>query len=197
MPASRPTTDWANITVYGFADQKEFINIFWYSIFSGAPTDSWDAHAAAGVIYAAVATTLADTMNSGAALIGCEFFYNFGAGTFGVDYYSSFPGTLNNKLLPEDVAVVVQKITALGGKTNRGRWYLAGVDSSLVSGSYLNPTGQTSFQTFAVAAKTNVTDQGITYAPAHFSLQTTSLVPIKNTPVVALLATRRRRRYRF
>jgi hypothetical protein len=148
-------------------------------------------------IFTALSDTLSATMNENTLLRGGEFFYNFGAGTFGVDVYDVISGTLTGGALPEDVAVLVQKITALGGKTNRGRWYLPGVDMSLVTGSYLNTAGQTAYTAFAVAAKTNVTDQGITYSPAHFSKSTASLVPIQNDPVVGLLATRRARRYRF
>jgi len=195
--AGRPSGVWAMVRIFGTQDQKEFSNEFWYSISSGSPAPSWDQHAAAGAFYSALGTAIVNTMSSGCTLLGCVFYYNNGSGTLGVDYYSKLTDSLSVAGIPEDVAVVIQKITATPTKKGRGRWYFAGVGVSLMSNSYLNSAGITAYQALAVQLKTAVTDQGITYSPAHFSPGMSTLLPIVDCPVVALLATRRRRRFGF
>ena len=193
----RPPGPWGCVRVYGTQDQKEFSNEFWYSISAGTPGSTWDQHAAAGAFYTAIGTAMIATMNSSCTLLGCDFLYNDGTGTIGVDYYSKLTNSLAFAGIPEDVAVVVQKITANTTKKGRGRWYFAGVGITELTDSYLNATGMTNYQALAVALKTAVTDQGVTWSPAHYSPQLNTLIPLKDCPVVALLATRRRRRFGF
>lgn len=185
------------VRIFGAQDQKEFSNEFWYSISSGSPPGSWDRHAAAGVFYNAIGTAMIATMTAAAKLIGCEFYYNDGTGTLGVDYYSTLTPSGILEGVPEDIAVVVQKLTANVTKKGRGRWYFAGIGSTFVANSYLTTGGVTAYQALAVVLKAAQTDQGITYSPAHFSPGLGILIPITDTPVVNLLATRRRRRFGF
>jgi hypothetical protein len=185
------------VRIYGTQDQKEFSNEFWYTISAGSPPSNWDQHAAAGALYSAIGTPLVATMSSGCTLLGCEFYYNNGSGTLGVDYYSKLTDSLSIAGIPEDVAVVVQKITANATKQGRGRWYFAGVGVTLIANSYLTSSGITAYQALATQLKTAVTDQGVTYSPAHFSPGLGMLLPLVDCPVVALLATRRRRRFGF
>jgi hypothetical protein len=185
------------IRIYGSQDQKEFSNEFWYSISAGSPGSMWDQHAAAGAFYSAIGTPLIATMCGTCKLIGCEMYYNDGTGTVGAAYYSTLTNSSVFSGIPEDVAVVIQKLTTNTTKKGRGRWYFAGVGVTEVNDSYLNSTGITNYQALAVQLKTAVTDQSITYSPAHFSPQLGTLIPLKDTPVVALLATRRRRRFGF
>jgi hypothetical protein len=194
---SRPPGIWALLRIFGAQDQKEFSNEFWYSISAGSPPSSWDRHAAAGVLYNAIASPLLATMSANCSLKGAEFYYNDGTGTLGVDYYQTHNSSAILSGIPEDVAVVVQKLTTNTTKKGRGRWYFAGVATGFVQDSYLNSGGITSYQALAVQLKTAVTDQTITYSPAHYSPGLNMLFPIADTPVIALLATRRRRRFGF
>lgn len=185
------------IRIFGTQDQKEFSNEFWYSISAGSPGSTWDQKAAATAFYTALATPLIATMCGTCTLLGCEFFYNDGVGTIGLDFYSKLTNSSIFAGIPEDVAVVVQKLTTNTTKAGRGRWYFAGVGITEMSDSYLNSTGITNYQSLAVACKTAVTDQGVTWSPAHFSPKLNLLIPIKDCPVIALLATRRKRRFGF
>lgn len=193
----RPPGPWGLVKVYGTQDQKEFSNEFWYSISAGSPSSSWDQKAAAVAFYTIIGTPMIATMCGTCKLLGCEFYYNDGSGTIGLDLYSTLTNSSVFSGIPEDVAVIIQKITAVAGKKTRGRWYFAGVGVTEVNDSYLNATGIAAYTTLAIALKTHVIDQGVTWSPAHFSPSLGTLTPIKNTPVIALLATQRERRFGF
>lgn len=194
---ARPPGTWVLTTLFGFLDQKEWSNDFWWTISAGTPPSNWDEHAAAGAFHSAIATPLLVLLGRQAGVIGTRMYYNDGTGTLGVDWYQKQFSVSSTGCLPEDVAVVVQKTTNNHTKGGRGRWYFAGADETNQSASYLTPTGITAWQALATALKTAVVDQGITYSPAHFSPKLSNIFPITNTPLVALLATRRRRRFQF
>jgi len=198
MP-SRPTggTSWARFTLYGIGDLKEFSNIFWYSVTSGSflPTTNYQAICAA--FYAMLTTPLIVPVSLTYTYRGVIGEFNDGAGTTGVEYYQNVLGTAVTDPLPEDVAVVVRKKTANTTRDGSGRWYFAGTTSADTIGSYLNSTGISDWQGVAVAAKSVVSAGSIVLSPAHFSPKTGLLYPILETPVVALLGTRRRRRGPF
>lgn len=195
---SRPLAgDWILYRCYGYQDQKEWSMDFWYSVFSGTPSTSWNAVTAATAFQTAINTPLLNVLSSNAGVIGGEMWYNFGTGVIGTPVYLDNVGTAGSSPIPEDVAVVIQKITQSAGKQNRGRWYVPGIDGANIIGSYLSIAGIGNYQTLAIAFKASVSDQGLVYAPAHFNRVDGILVPLHDDPVVALLGTRRKRRFRF
>jgi hypothetical protein len=197
MP-SRPTTGpWGLLIIRGASDQKEWSNDFWFSISAGTPSGSWNQLNAAQAILAALTANFFDALQQNSKVLGATFYYNDGVGTIGVDYYATVDGLDVGDPLPEDIAVVVQKITANTTREGRGRWYVTGIPASSLTGSYLNSSGIALYATVATDWKTAITDQGVTWSPAHFSPSTGLLYPITNTPVIALIGTRRRRRFGF
>lgn len=196
MP-SRPPGPWGLVTWYGRLDQKEFSNEFWLSISAGGPAPGWDQYLAAQALYTSLTTNWAVPMATATKLLGVNFQYNDGTGTLGIDYYQTITGSGSGPALPEDVAVVVQKNTANQTRHGRGRWFLCGTANQYSNGSYLTATGIGFFQQIAIDLKTAIVDQGVTWSPAHHDKSTNTLRPITNDPVISLLSTNRRRRFRF
>lgn len=202
MASSRPGvgTVWVRMVVYYLLDMKEASDVFWFSVSSGSIPTADLRHASAGDMYHTYMPTWSACVGTHVTFRGCYVEWNDGVGTQGVDWYEDVTGTLISDPMPEDVAVVVQKITAVPQPYARGRWYFAGAGQVDVKGSYLNGGGITDWQNFAIVLKGTVTPisaGGLILSPAHFSPHTQQLYPIVDTPVVALLGTRRRRRGPF
>src|ERR1700742_3514795 len=187
-----PAGPWFRIPLYGRSDQKEFSNEFWYYLFSGSPPSNWIRNTTAVAFFSKITGNLVYVYNASVTFLGIRMLYNDGSGTIGYELYSNLTGTDTGKLLPEDVSAIVQKQTADSTRSGRGRWYLPGFSESFADGSYLNDAGVTAFQAVAVDFKTKILDQGMDIRPAHWNRKTNHLLPIVDTPVVSLTATRRR-----
>jgi hypothetical protein len=193
-----PPGVWGRARVFCYMDQKEFSNEYYYTVSAGGPIPvTWDPYAAATAFNSAIAVPLRVLMGSNVGTVGTQFTYNDGTGSSATDYYSKVASVSSSLAIPEDASVVVQKKTGNHTRGGSGRWYFSGVDRVNVGGSYLTTSGVNAWQAFAVALKTAVVDQGITWSPAHFSKKLGLLLPIINTPVISLLGTRRRRRFIF
>lgn len=202
MAHSRPSAgvSWVRFVVYGILDMKEFSNDFWYSVTAGAVPEPASMQVVARDWYHNFITPAwTPALTTSVILRGCYAEFNDGAGTLGTDVYEEVNGSGISTYMPEDVAVVVQKISDFRHPTGRGRWYFCGLGQGDVNGSYLNASGLTDWRAFATQLKTAYvnSDVGLTLSPAVFSPHTQQLHPIVDTPVVALLGTRRRRRGPF
>lgn len=108
-------------------------------------------------------------------------------------------GQLLTTALPTSVAVTITKQTPFAGRSFRGRWYLGGVDQSLVAESQLLPTGVSLVQTLATELANNITDgSGGEYRPGYLRTAgppPTAQVfqPITGTRVNPILRNQRRR----
>jgi hypothetical protein len=193
---SRPPGPWARGVVYLGADSKEMSNVFWYQPSGTFPSD-WNIATFGQAMYTQVTSAWQPILTTGVTIRGIYVEVNNGTLTSGYDYYSSESGNDITTLQPADIALVVQKHTASPGKAGRGRWYFGGLGQDQCTGSYLNSSGISYATAFAATLQTQFTDQSITWYPCHFSKKTTSLDRIVFTAVVAMLATRRRRRSVF
>lgn len=193
----RPPPLWALLTVYSRQDQKEISNEFWYQPSAAPDLSTWAGGFAAKALYDPIATALIAVVTTKTIYLGADLIFGGAAGSIGYAYYESQPGTLSQDALPEDVSVLVQKDCASFARGSQGRWYFAGTAVTLTNGSYLNSAGQAAWLTVGTTLLLPVVDQGITYTPVHYSPKQNLLLPIKEVLPVALLATRRRRRFRF
>lgn len=200
MPSRPSTGSWARFVVYGLADMKEFSNDFWFSINSGTVDPPHDIAPALSAFYSHITSQWGSVLSDNVQLRGCYGELSDGSHVLGSDLYSNITGSGTTDMWPEDVSVVVQKITSQPGRPGRGRWYFCGGELSGINGSYLSASGVTAWTVFAATLKTTFSYTGTTTvvcAPAHFSPTNGALYPIINCPVVALLGTRRRRRGPF
>lgn len=193
---SRPPGPWGLCILYGLQDQKEFSNDFWFKL-DGTPSFDWDQAAAASAIVTALELALVPVMSLNAKWKGGSFLYNDGTGTKGAEYYLNNPGLLSGNAAPEDVAVVVRKNTVTFTPGSEGRWYFTGLAISNVQGSYLTSGAQTDWQTAVSNLIADIPDQGVTWQHAHYHKKVNTLLRVPHATPVALLGTRRRRRFRF
>jgi hypothetical protein len=197
--ASRPSgVPWVLAVFFGTGDEKQWSNDMWYNL-TGTPIDgSTDLVAIATAIYSGLTTTWAAAITTSEKILGVSLEMGDGTGNvWSTVFYSTTDGTGISSPMPEDVAVVVRKKTAIGTASGKGRWYFYGAGQGDVSGSYLAPAGVTDWQAFAVALKATVTAGAYTLKPSHFSKKTNLFTEILDTPVVGLLGTRRRRRGKY
>lgn len=196
---SRPTGNWVRVVIYQNDDMKEASNDFWFAPdvdYAPLPLDKIKAWAHDLVL--AIATQLADTMSISWGIRGGDVVFSDGVRVLGVPSYQAHQGQVNGAPMPEDVAVVVQKISGQAGRSGVGRWYFSGCASTNVNGSYLTTPGMTLYQTLADFLSDNITTTDSTvFKPMHFSRLTREFDLIEDSSPVALLGTRRRRRGPF
>lgn len=195
MP-SRPIGNWTRLEVFfNGALSKEWSNIFWFIQSAMVPTA--DIKGDTALLKDYWANQAASVQSSSVSSIGCVATINNGTGSYSAEDYGAVPGTLMNDPIPEDNAVVVQRLSATAGPSGRGRIFVAGIDNSLVTGSYLNVAGTAAFTAIATALLMPVAGATVMYAPATFSPNTGNLLPITSWETVDLIGTNRRRRPRF
>lgn len=202
MAGSRPiATPWVRATIYGKGDMKEFSNDFWFVVTAGTLNAAIDGTAAGVAIYSAYSALMSAPLVDTVVLRGIYTEIADGTSVVGTDYYQQVNGLDTSTGIPEDVAVVVRKLTGLPGKPNRGRWYFTQQAFDQIDGSYLSPTGTASYQALASALNVPIVFAGtggsVTIQPAHFNRVTQTLHAIVASPFVTLLGTRRRRRGPF
>lgn len=194
MP-SRPAGLWVRMELFcNGTEGKEWSNIFWYKPAAPPPLGNYQTDAIA--IYTYVSADLVTLMNSNTKCVGAVVVFNDGAFSYGVEVYQELPGTLNVHMVPEDVSLVVQRLSAAPSKDKRGRIFVAGLDSSMIEGSYLSPAGVTAAAAFAVNEATPIVGS-VNYDPYVFGPKTGDFHLVTVWNPVQLLATNRRRRPRF
>lgn len=181
-------------TAYFSGDQKEWSNVFWYTVTAGTFSGPYDYTGNAANYLIDIATAYTPFLSSSVKLRGCSVEVSDGTLAVSGEAFAINPGLGGVDPLPYDVAAVVSKITTQPGRSGRGRFYVAGLDDTLAQGSYLTPTGATDLNTWSVLMLAPYVFGGITFQLAHFSKSLRVLYPIQQLQVVALLGTQRRRR---
>jgi hypothetical protein len=106
------------------------------------------------------------------------------------------PGAVSGDSCPDFTAAVVQKRTATGGRSGRGRWYLGCVAESNTDTGRLTTAAVALYKTlagnFAIDLTTDVGD----LTPCLFAQAAAMLYPITGIVVNSPLGTQRRRRLR-
>jgi hypothetical protein len=203
MAHSRPVggLPWVRAAIYGFGDQKEFSNDFWFNVTAGTLDPAVDGLVTAGAIYDYLGPLIRAVMSEEHLHRGINCEINNGSYTVGTDKYADIFGTQEAAAIPFDDSVVVQKICGLAGKANRGRWYFTGIADTFVTGSYINDSGVASFQALAEGCHTPITvtasGGAATLTPAHLNRQTGALHAILSSPWIRLVGTKRSRRGPF
>ena len=106
--------------------------------------------------------------------------------------YGTPGGATGDEPLPPNVAALVRKITATGGRKGQGRIFVPGVtEDSTTGGGYLTPTALAALQT---AFDDFLTDIGTTFTPmVVLHNDATTPTDVTELAVQQLLATQKRR----
>jgi hypothetical protein len=197
MP-SRPGAGvmWTRVeTFFQGSFAKEWSSIFWF-LNSGAVAPA-DYKGDSLALHVAIVDAILPMMASTNECVGSSVVINNGAGSYGSEVYAEAPGSIVQTAIPEDVSLVVQRLTGNAGPSNRGRIFIAGLPETFVTGSYLSTVGLAAAATLVTALQTAVAGNVVTYTPATFSQKDGILTAVTSWFPVALLATNRRRRPRF
>lgn len=194
---ARPPGTWMFGELFFVGDVKEWSIEFWYDGAGASLPTGYSADLTAENTLGTFSAAVAAVTGTAIKLVGLRVETNFGAGTFGGADYYNVAGGVSGDLMPEDVAVVVRKDTAIGGKSGTGRWRMSGIPESFCTGSYLNAVGQLAYTNIQGQFGATVTDQGITWTPQLYSRKLNTLQPITLITTDLLLGTARRRRPRF
>lgn len=197
---SRPTSgQWVRAEQYIQGYDKLISNIFWFLADSVSWVPGYDFQADAALISSTLAAQVKPILAVSNTIIGTYVLFGQPGGSLGLDIYESIPGTgPSGSSFPEDVAVVVQKLTNSMGPSNRGRWFFSGCPQIFGTGNYLTSGGLTAMATMTTAFAAPITaGGGGDYYHANFSPKLGTLAQITSFSHAGLLATARRRRPRF
>lgn len=194
---ARPTGQWVRMEVYFAGQEKQWSNVFWYTVSGGSIASPYDLYAATNDLFTSMLSALQGIMLTTYTIRGCYCVFNDGVGSFGIDDYTGGSGLVSGTKVPEDLAIVVQKISALYTSDGRGRWYFSGFPATFVNGSYLAIASNTPLATLITALLTPVVSGGVTFNPAVFSNTLSALNNVISINPIALLGTQRKRRTRF
>jgi hypothetical protein len=185
------------LTVHCGTLGSNFTNILYYEPPSGISTAA-AMDAVANAAFATLSPLYAAVMNNTATFLGCTATYNNGTNEY-IGYSSSaaVAGTLANGSVGDQNAVVLRKQTNLVGRSNRGRWFIGGMDYSAFGGTNSNEldSGITgAYQTLVAAMVSDQTWDAFLFHARHWDRKTSSLVVIEAGAVSTRLATQRSRR---
>lgn len=102
-------------------------------------------------------------------------------------------GASGTQSLPDYSAVVIQKRTAVGGKSGRGRWYLGCVPEGNQDTGRIVPGALAAYQQLADDLKLDYATLGGTWRSGHMSRKDSTVVAISECRINIQLGTRRKR----
>jgi hypothetical protein len=192
-----PAVNFARAELFFNAKGKPFSNILWWTTLSAFP-GSWDIAAAAAAFSFATGGNIINSMDAAVTYLGCNFLIHNAGLARSIDTYENSSGGISGTghLLPDDVAVVVSRLTTTPGKSGRGRLYFAGLNSDMVDNNRLNAGGITQWTSVAAQLKLPVVNQTMTWSPANLSRKTTQFHAAVDFILEPVLGTRRDRKPR-
>jgi hypothetical protein len=174
-----------------------FQNLLYYEPPSGILSTA-QMTAVANAAFTTLSPLYSGVLNNACAVVGAFATYTDGTNEYmGVSTIGAVVGALENTLLPDQNAVVIRKLTDLAGRQNRGRWYIGGLDSSVIGTTNNNEIATTAlagFQSLAAAMVSDQTWDGLLFHARLWNRKGSTLEPIAEAQVASRLATQRARR---
>jgi len=186
-----------------FATLNRYLSCTFYWQRSAAPGAGYNSDTFASAIMSHWNPIWPVVLSNQVSLFACLVHVHDGALEFSGSNYGTAAGAISAPPLPDEVAVVVSRVSAIAGKSGRGRVYIRGIANTLITGDRLNATGITAFNTFVGGLNTTVSDGTITWTPAHFVRKPISpatvgaMEPVSYWKLNAVVGTSRRSRSRF
>lgn len=174
-----------------------FVNVLWYSVdVSPAPADPGQFAAdCADALGTAISPAFKNWLASDTELRHIEVSVSLNGQVHTANSLGfTGPGTVLGDSLPAYAAAIIQKRTAVGGRTGRGRWYVGGVPEASTDDSFLDGAGQTLLTNLAIAFKADVTvGTTVWKAQHHHGGSPGNLAPLTTVRGLITLGTLRRR----
>jgi hypothetical protein len=189
--------NFARVESFFKRNDKTFSNIFWFTTLSAFP-GSWDIAAFAAVANFNLGGSIVNYMDASVSSLGSNVLIHNAGLARSIDVYATSLGGVSGTgtPLPDEVAVVVSRLTTTPGKSGRGRLYFSGLNSGHVDENRLSSSGQTAWTAVATLLKSAIVDQTMTWSPANFSRTTSQFHAAVNFIAEPVLGTRRDRRPR-
>lgn len=167
--------------VLGSQQKTNFYNVFYYvpslaPTFTGSPMA--DALTFGNAAYTALTADLAAVLTTDSSVIGFNVDLLTGGQSYDVSVVNLIPGTVAGDELADFEAVVIQKRTATGGKSGRGRWYLGPVPETFTDENYITSAAALLYGNVLTDWINNVNALGTAWASSLFSKKNTDLYPI-------------------
>lgn len=192
-----PGVNFARVETYFKREDKTWSNIFWFTTISAFPAN-WDIAAAAAAFEFQLSGFIINEMDGGCFDLGCNFMVHNAGLARSIDVYKNSAGGISTAqpCLPDEVAVVVSRLTTTPGKSGRGRLYFSGLNSIHVEENRLSATGVTAWTSVAAQLKLPLVNQTMTWSPANYSRTTNQFHAAVDFIVEPVLGSRRDRRPR-
>ena len=180
---------------YGTTENPKQENVLWYQpdAVIGVGNGAAAASNLAGLADAQLGPLILDVIAPDANYYACVVNLNIAGVTFtATSAASSSNGNRTGTTSPENVAVVIRKVTDTGGKSGRGRWFIACVPEDFTDIGIVNPTATVYYQSLADGMRHIYAGTYCNFGPRHHSRITNDLVPIRDC--IATRGTRSQRR---
>lgn len=172
--------------------------VLWYT-FSGSPTPSSNVDSLAFVISFALSTPLLNIMSQDYDYYGVNVRSNVAGVVKDGAYATSAAGAQLTAGLPSRLSAVIRKVTATGGRTGRGRWFVPGLAEGMIQDSEFTSSALTQLGTlgaFLTGPITTTSDWG-TLTPVLYDRKHSIFIELVTYDVSAYPVSLRRRAPRF
>jgi hypothetical protein len=185
----------ARVLLWHAIGRKEWTNVLHFEL-TGAFSGSFDIQAACASVDAHFKTAWIAPLGGDYVWLGPDIsVYNVGV-TSNASVYDSDPGTQSDPALPNEVAALVRLQSATGGASGRGRVYVGGLTSTLVSDGRLSATAITFMNAIAAVLRSSISIQGQTWVPSIQSKTANAYYHVVTSVSEVNVGTQRRRRPR-
>jgi len=162
------------------------------------PTSSSDMDAICTGFNGIIGALYPPVLTNSATFLGCEASYINGTTFFeGSDFSASAIGTAGAHPVSDQNAVVIRKITAMGGRQNRGRYFIGGLDQSSMDPARpdeVNPANINDFRALAASYGADRVFGAFTCHARHWDRKDNVLRVITEARVSTRIASRDDRR---
>jgi len=195
MPAN-----WAKaLVVFKSPTNEYFINVLWYILEGPPDSPATFPGALADMLFTALTDPVTEALTAESSMETVVVSQNSG----GVVYTGQTAGSpvfgdiTDTQPLPAFNAVVIQKRTAVPGKSGRGRWYFPLIPETLVGNNSIDPADLDKYTSIMEEYTSGRVVSGLSCTAAHHSAKNDSLTEIIFSRVDPVVGTQRGRKFRL
>lgn len=190
--------NFARVEMFFEGQSKVWSNILWFTETVNFPP-SWNIVTFAAAFETYCKTQVLDVLSPLCKYLGANVLVHNAGLARSTDTYHTDVGTYAttpSDPMPDDIAVVVSRLSNTPGKSGRGRLYFAGIPYKFVEENRLSSIGVSQFGLLTDVLKTAISDQTIIWSPAIFSRKTTAFHAATEWQAENVLGTQRHRKAR-
>lgn len=183
--------------VYNSDNSREQVIVLHFFQVGTFAANAVEAFNMATVLDATVGPLLKNAIAVDSAYVRVTVQLNVGGVVFDVSVDTTRGGgNIGTESLPDYVAAIIRKQTAVGGRRGRGRFFIGCIAETQQDTGVLTAGGLTTLDALGDGLRADLVTAAGTWRSAHYSRADNTMVAIVDTKAQKFLATQRRRRLR-